>query len=61
MADQVVRGTVSTEGKVLAGHGFKVVKGAAGYFTIVFTHDFEETPSVVATIYNDGWNLRDNA
>ncbi|MET9863187.1 hypothetical protein ABZY93_28575 [Streptomyces smyrnaeus] len=61
--NQWIRGTVSAEGDKIAGHNFKVVKPSqtTGAYTLIFLHDFEETPSVVATINGDGWKIVDNA
>lgn len=58
--NQWIRGTVSAEGDKTAGHNFKVVKQTTGTYTLIFLRDFEEPPSVVATINGEDWNLVDN-
>ncbi|MFH9426624.1 hypothetical protein [Streptomyces sp. NPDC017529] len=57
---QIVRGTVAADGTRTAGYAFKVTKLSAGKYIITFNNDFRETPSVVATLDGENWNLLDN-
>ncbi|CAL9327556.1 hypothetical protein SUDANB108_00003 [Streptomyces sp. enrichment culture] len=59
---QIIRGTVQADGTRIpdAKWGYKVTKTGTGEYTLTFNNDFSETPSVVATLDGDDWNLLDN-
>jgi hypothetical protein len=46
---RIVRGVVHASGSILAGTGFTVTKGAAGFFTINFSPSFSDMPAVTVT------------
>jgi hypothetical protein len=65
----MIRGTVETNGNILAGMGFSVNRPSTGYYTITFTTAFSNVPTVVATqqypadnsFSNVSQNTKDNA
>jgi hypothetical protein len=46
---RIIRGVVQGSGTILAGTGFTVTKGVAGFFTITFTTPFSTMPTVTVT------------
>lgn len=46
---RILRGTVNTNGAILAGSGFAATRNGAGDFTITYSTAFSGQPSVVAT------------
>jgi fibronectin-binding autotransporter adhesin len=50
----IVRGDVSSAGSATRGEGFSVSRTAVGSYTITFSTNFAEAPSVVATCTDSG-------